>query len=76
MKIENELLNFCRNVRQLRVSSGLSKAQMARLLGISPKTLTSLEQGIFPPRMSCKVLGNILLYFHVPACKMFIPWST
>lgn len=64
---------FCQNIRQLRAHYGLSKTRMAGLLGVSIKTISSLEQGIVPPRMSSVVLYNIHVHFHILPHKMFTP---
>lgn len=71
MKSEDQLLTLCQNIRYLRKINGLSKTKMARILGISVRTLTKLEQGIFPPQLGCEVLWRTGSHFRVPLHKLF-----
>lgn len=50
---------FCDNVKKLREINKLSKKEMAKRLHITVKSLSILEQGIIPPRMSLKVAISI-----------------
>ena len=60
--MDKDCANFCNNVLWLRKHHGLSKKQMERLMGIGIGSLTKLERGIFPPRVSINVV--ILIYRH------------
>ena len=71
MKSEDQFLILCQNIRYLRKANGLSKAKMARILGISVKTLTKLEQDALPPRLGCEALWRTSAYFNVPLHKLF-----
>lgn len=71
MKNDQEILNFCHNIRHLRKSHGLSKAKMAHILGIGTKSLTRIECNELPPHTSCIILYNIHKYFHIPPHKLF-----
>jgi len=64
-KIALERLVFCENMRRLRNSKRLSKAQMAKELSIDVRTLNKLEAGIFPPRLTCSILFRILQKFDI-----------
>ena len=50
---------FCNNVKKLREINKLSKKEMAKRLHISVRSLSMLEQGIIPPRMSLQVAIEI-----------------
>ena len=65
MENEKQLLILCRNLRHLRQKHGLSKRNMANILGIGVNTLTSLEQGDPSPRLGSSVLYNAGVYFNV-----------
>lgn len=54
------------NVSYLRKELNISKNKMAEILGIGVKTLTKIEQGILPPRLSVKVLFKIQQCFGIP----------
>ena len=62
---------FSRNICYLRETHHLSKRAMAKLLGISIKSLSLLEAGTIPPRMTINVLRRIFAVFHVTPHTMF-----
>ena len=64
MEQENYFITFCENVRALRVLKRLSKAQMARIMGISTKTLNKIEAGQMP-RLEVMRINRLLNYFHL-----------
>lgn len=72
MKKESESLIFCENIKMLREKENLSKAKMAKILGISVNTLTVIEKGILPQRLSCNVLFRIHQYFGIIPKDMFV----
>lgn len=61
MEDENrlQLENLICNIAYLRKRLGISKREMAKLLGIGVATLQKLEQGILPPRL------GVELFFHI-----------
>ncbi|MBQ3508079.1 MAG: helix-turn-helix transcriptional regulator [Clostridia bacterium] len=73
MKANNEkqIRIFCENLRKLRKATGLSLADMAQRLQIGRSTLSSLERGILPPRLSCTILFRIQHEFHIEPKDMF-----
>ena len=50
---------FCENIRALRNDTGHSVTAMAKRLHTNPKTLTALERGTIPPRLSCEILFRL-----------------
>lgn len=64
---------FCNNIKYLRKKYNFSKTQMAKKLGVTIKTLTVIENGTIPTKMSCKVLENIHINFDIPPTGIFIP---
>ncbi|MBQ7897107.1 MAG: helix-turn-helix transcriptional regulator [Clostridia bacterium] len=71
MYFDEEILNFCRNVKFLRENNNLSKKEMAKILGIGIGRLTKVEKGEIPERMSANVIINICNYFDVLPNKLF-----
>lgn len=67
---------FCQNIRTLRKATGLSIKDMAKRLRIGPKTLSSLERGILPPRLSCEILFRIEDEFGVKPRDMIAERSS
>ena len=63
--VANSLLIFTRNIAGLRTHYGYSKKHMAKLLEISVKTLTKLENGIIPPRLMVDVVFTASAHFHI-----------
>lgn len=62
---------FCANIKKLRISNGLSKTKMAEICGIGTKSLTTIEQGTIPPRLSASILWHISEHFKVPPHLLF-----
>ena len=62
---------FCRNVTWLRKRYGLSKKQMAKIMGIGIGGVTKLEQGSVPPRMRVDVIISIYRYFGIHPSVQF-----
>ncbi len=52
MNNQEELLNFCHNVKTVRQREGLSKKKMSEMMGISQHSLNLIERGIVPERLS------------------------
>ena len=74
-KIERETSVFCANVKALRQREKLSKKEMAKRLGIGVGSLTKLESGILPPRLTCNILIKLHTCFGVLPEKMFLPFG-
>lgn len=70
---EDNRLNFCGNIVALRKKYHLTQAEMAEVLGISVKSLRSLEKGKIPPRLNCSILFNIYKSFDIFPSDMFSP---
>ena len=71
MYFEEEISNFCKNVGELRFKNKLTKKEMADILGTSVRSITLIEKGIIPPRLSVRVLVNIYNYFNILPNKLF-----
>lgn len=65
MNVDKQLPVLCENLHHLRTKHGLSKAEMAHILGIGMKTLNSLERGQSSPRLGSSVLYNASVYFNI-----------
>lgn len=59
MNRNEELKTFCGNVKLIREKLGFSKEKMAKIAGISVKSLSAIENGTVPKRLSVKMLINI-----------------
>ncbi len=69
--MQDELKIFAENVAHLRRRHGLSKKDMAKLLGIGMCSLNKLEKGEFPPRLTVEVNMRIYLYFGIYPSDQF-----
>ncbi len=67
-----ELRTFMKNVAWLRTHYGLSKKDMAKLLGVSVMTLTRIERGQFPSQLHISVMYNIQRHFGVRISNQFV----
>ncbi len=73
MTTDQALLTFCANIRYLRDKHGLSKRDMADILGVGVKTITALEHNTVPKRLGSSVLLRMSRHFHVRICELFRP---
>lgn len=58
-------IELCKNIKDLREFYKISKKSMSKLLGISVKSLTNLENGYIPQRMSVNVIIRICNIFNI-----------
>ncbi len=65
MKKEQMIEIFCSNIKALRKQRKLSKASMAKLMGICEKGLSDIEEGKLPPRLNIAVLFSIHRNFGI-----------
>lgn len=70
---EKEILNFCNNIYCLRKNNHFSKAEMCRRIKVSIKTLSLLENGIIPPKISCEIIFNVSKEFNIKPKELFEP---
>ena len=70
MKSKYYINLFCENIKYLRKKHNLSKAEMAKRLNVGIGSITSIENGILPPRLSTRVLITIEESFNVSASKI------
>ncbi|MBQ3023661.1 MAG: helix-turn-helix transcriptional regulator [Clostridia bacterium] len=67
----SEEMIFCKNVKILRLKNNLTQMEMAHICGIGVKSLSSIEKGIIPPRLSVSILVSISNYFRISPYDMF-----
>lgn len=72
-KLNDELSVFCRNVKRLRQSHGLSKKEMAEIMGIGTESLSKIEGGTIPPRLNTSVLLRLARRFCLKLPELFLP---
>lgn len=65
MQITNELETLSHNIVRLRKKHGLSKKEMASILGIGVKSLSRIENGDFPKRIGVHLIINIWEHFGI-----------
>ena len=68
---DTQLLIFCRNVRHLRLTHGKTKAEMAALMGVGRKTLSTIESGTVPKRFGSRSLLKLCDAFHLLPSQLF-----
>ncbi len=72
MEKRNYFLVFCRNVKAVRQSCGMTKKQMSRILGVSPKTFNRIEAEEVP-NIKVDQLDRFITHFHLnveKACQI------
>lgn len=62
---DEQIKNFCANVKNLRKKYGLSKKEMAKILHIGVKSLTVIESGTLPVRLSANIVIQIYRSFGI-----------
>lgn len=60
-----EIQNLMSNLVWLRKTAGLTKKQMADVLGIGVGSLNKIEKGIYPPRLKVDVLFAVWYRFGI-----------
>ncbi len=65
------ITNFCSNVKMLRKANGLTTQEMAKILGIGTKSLSMIEQGALPKRLSVDITFEIYKNFGVNPKDLF-----
>ncbi len=65
MKKQEELLNFCHNVKVVRQREALSKKKMAEIMGIGQHSLSLIENGVFPNRLGINAVTNFCFAFDI-----------
>ena len=73
MDIKYDIVIFGKNLKKIRKNNGLLKQKMAKKIGIGTKSLTSLENGILPPRLSTCVLIKVFNEFDFLPSEFFEP---
>lgn len=69
---EAQMANLLYNIAWLRQHYGISKTRMAKLLGISVKTLNSLESGIYPVCVGSMFIIHLHKQFRYPMGSLFL----
>ncbi len=64
-KILGEWYNFVSMLIYLRESNGLTKEEMASMLGIGVKTLEKIEKGELPERLGANIVMAITKHFGI-----------
>lgn len=72
--VKNNLQTFAHNVAWLREHYGLSKSEMARIMGIGVSSLNKIERGEIPPRLGVDVLFAIQKHFGMSPSEQCCRW--
>ena len=73
MKNFENFLIFSQNMKKIRKDAQLTQKEMAHTLGISITSLSKIEKGILPPRLSCSILIRIHEEFGIHPKDLFEP---
>ena len=72
-QVQKEIEVFCQNVKLLRERNGLSEKEMAKILEIGAASLTKIEQGIIPYRVSASIVIKLAQHFSIEPHRLFTP---
>ena len=64
---------FCDNVKKIRELHHLSLQEMAEKLHIGVRSLSMIENGILPPRLSVKIIFLLCRNFEIYPSQLFTP---
>lgn len=64
---------FCENIRLIRMKHRLTQKEMAKMLCISVKTLSAIENHRIPPRLGTKFVFAVSHTFDVAPKDLFLP---
>lgn len=73
MDLEKEMAIFCENMRILRAIHHLSQKEMAKKIGIGVKSLSFIEHGNIPPRLSTEIVWQVSKCFDISPSALFKP---
>lgn len=63
---------FSQRIKFIRTENKLTQREMAKKLRISVSTLSKIERGVLPPRLSCSILFQIYKQFGVHPKELFV----
>ncbi len=66
---EQSFREFSKRLTLLRKQNGLTQKEMTKILEISVSTLSKIEKGELPPRLSVEILFQIHDHFGIPPHK-------
>lgn len=69
--VDTQWVTFTHNIRWLRKRYKISKKTMSAMLGIGQWTLTKLERGEVPPRLTMEIVIRIHLCFGLTPSDQF-----
>lgn len=70
MNTNQNITAFCNNVKRIRLELGLSKEEMAERLNISVRSLSIIESGSIPKRLSVQIIYTICDEFEVTTSEV------
>lgn len=70
MNTNQYITAFCNNVKRIRLELGLSKEEMAERLNISVKSLSIIESGSIPKRLSVQIIYTICDEFKITTSEV------
>lgn len=68
--MHSKAMIFGGNVKKLREEHKLSKKEMAKIMGVGTKTLTSIESGVIPPRARADIILKLCDRFCINAQEL------
>ena len=73
MTKSKNFLYFSYHIQRIRKEQKLTQREMAGRLGIGVRTLSMIERGILPPRLSCEIIFRIQDQFGIHPKDLFKP---
>lgn len=73
LEIDKELLVLMKNIKYLRLKNGLTKKEMAKIIGVGIKTLNQIENEELPKRFTVRILYGISENFGISPSKQLEP---
>ena len=71
MQQSNEVNALCQNIKMLRERNGLSKKEMAEIMGIGAASLAKIELDILPSRFRTETMLKLCKRFRIKPSKLF-----
>ena len=71
MKESKEFLFFSQHIRRIRIENRMTQKEMANRLEIGVRTLSMIERGILPGRLSCEILFRVQEQFGIHPRDLF-----
>lgn len=75
MRVDEEIIIFCENVKKLRKKNKLTQKEFSSKCDIGVGSIRLIEKGVLTERLSAGFIIKIYNEFGIKPSAMFAPWQ-